>query len=372
MKIGIDCRLWSQSGVGRYIRNLVKQLQNLDQENDYVLFVRSNDYENIKYKILNIKWRVVRVDARWHSFREQWEIPKILNKENLDLVHFPYFNVPIFYNGPFIVTIHDLIINHFPTGRATTLPWPFYQVKRLGYEIILNHTIKNSQKIITVSKATKNEIIDHFGIKPSKIVVTYEGADLNNSNPPASPSQDEQLKTKNYFLYVGNAYPHKNLERLLEVIASIKYQTSDIKLVLVGKQDYFYKRLRRKVGEMGLAKEIIFYGEVNDAELQNLYKNTTALILPSLMEGFGLPALEAMSQGCLVLASDIPVLHEICGEAAIYFNPLDIDEIAEKIKMAITDEELKKNLISIGLEFAEKFSWEKLAKETLKVYNALV
>jgi len=167
-----------------------------------------------------------------------------------------------------------------------------------------------------------------------------------------------------YFLYVGNAYPHKNLEKLLEAISSIKF-------VFVGAEDYFYKRLKEKVKDMGLGNNVIFYGPADRKELVNLYKNAIALVFPSLMEGFGLPAVEAMAQGCLVLVSDIPVFHEVLGEAAIYFNPYDPVDMAEKMSDVLNNPQKYAKFKTLGPELVEGYSWQKMARQTLRVYNVL-
>ncbi|MBI2430669.1 MAG: glycosyltransferase family 4 protein [Candidatus Levybacteria bacterium] len=360
MRIGIDARLWNESGVGRYIRNLVAQLQILDKKNEYILFVLGKDYVGIKGN----NWRLVKANIRWHTIEEQLKFPSILYKEKLDLVHFPYFSVPIFYNKPFVVTIHDLILHHFPTGQASTLPMPFYWAKHLGYKFVISQAAKRAKKIIAVSNAAKDEIVDHLHVDLNKVVVTYEGVDL--------PSSKLQLKTRSYFLYVGNAYPHKNLERLIEAFAGIRNQESGIKLILVGKEDYFYKRLKEKVQKMGLEKKIIFRGEATDEELAGLYKNALALVIPSLMEGFGLPILEAMANKCLVLASDTPAHHEIADDAAIYFNPNNTEDIAEKMKASYNDTHHYSENIEKGFERSKIFSWEKMAKETLKIYESSI
>ncbi|MDO8621222.1 MAG: glycosyltransferase family 1 protein [Candidatus Levybacteria bacterium] len=367
MRIGIDCRLWNESGVGRYTRNLVLNLVKIDRKNTYTLFVLSKDREEILKQVQNDKFQIVKADIRWHTLREQIKFPSILNKENLDLVHFPYFSIPIFYNKPFVITIHDLIINHFPTGKASTLPLPFYGLKILGYKYIIRKAAKNARKIITVSNATKEEIIDHLGVDRDKVVVTYEGVDTRISNFKFKISN---LK-KPYFLSVGNAYPHKNIERLIDAFSGLRQ--NDTKLILVGKENFFYKRLKEKVAKMKLEKNILFFGEATDEELSQLYKNALALVMPSLMEGFGLPALEAMENRCLVLASDIPSLKETCGDAAIYFDPYNIKDIARKMEdvylnnIYYLSEKIKK-----GFARTKLFSWEKMAKETLNVYNEVL
>lgn len=364
MKIGIDCRLWNESGVGRYIRNLVKNLGEIDRKNEYVLFVLTKDLKNIQFQISNFKFQIVTADVRWHSVEEQLMFPSILNKEKLDLVHFPYFSVPLFYTGKFVVTIHDLIITSFDTGQATTLPLPFYKIKRLGYKLVIRKAARRAGKIIAVSNSTKNDIVRFLGIDANKIVVTHEGIDEKISKINGK----WKMINGKYFLYVGNAYPHKNLERLLTALNVLISQYPNIFLVLVGKEDYFYKRLKEKVKEMNLANNVIFYGETTDEELSKLYKNAKVLILPSLMEGFGLPALEAMANKCLVLASDIAAFREVCADAAIYFNPYEINDIAKKMKESLLND-FSKN-IDEGLKRAKMFSWEKMAKETLKIYES--
>lgn len=365
MRIGIDCRLWSETGVGRYIRNLVSNLQEIDKKNEYALFVLSKDEENIKSLIHNSQFMIQPADIKWHTIEEQLKFPAILNKENLDLVHFPYFSVPIFYNRPFVVTIHDLIINHFPTGQASTLPLPIYYLKLLGYKFVMSQAARKASGIIAVSNATKGEIVDHLGVNEEKVAVIYEGVSVSSSK--GSPTKRYTLDAKRYFLYVGNAYPHKNLERLLE---AFKLLNSDISLVLVGKEDYFYKRLREKARRMGLSEKVIFLHNVSDEELLTLYKNALAFVTPSLMEGFGLPALEAMANNCLVLASNIPALREVCGDAAVYFDPYDIKDIAKKMETAcFNDSNHQSRKKEEGLERTKLFSWRKMAEESLAVYE---
>src|SRR6266498_3613752 len=146
MRIGIDARLWNETGVGRYIRNLVWQLQVLDKKNEYVLFVKP-DWKDKKFRddeATHSRWKIVRTDIQWHTLDEQLVFYKVLENELLDLVHFPYFSIPILYNRPFVITIHDLIINHFSTGKASTLPFPIYHIKRLGYQFVLKQAAKKA------------------------------------------------------------------------------------------------------------------------------------------------------------------------------------------------------------------------------------
>ncbi len=296
MKIGIDARLIGETGVGRYIRNLISQLALVDDTNSYIIFLKKDAFES--FILPNSRFQKRLADVPWHSVAEQLVMPWIFFKEHLDLVHIPYFNVPIFYPGKFIVTIHDLTILHFDTGKATTLPYILYKLRRLGYAVALTTAIRRATKIIAVSKATKQEIMDHFHVSPQKITVTYEGVDASLSKN----TKAKRLIKEKYFLYVGNAYPHKNIETLVQAFSHVP---GDSKLIFVGKDDFFYRRLRENPVVIQLGNRIQFRSVVSDSVLRGLYMDAEALIFPSLMEGFGLPAIEALSLGCPVICSDI-------------------------------------------------------------------
>lgn len=372
MRIGIDCRLWGETGVGRYIRNLVSNLAKIDKKNEYVLFVRSQDVKALKLEIGN--WKLEIADFPWHSITEQILFPKLLNKENLDLMHFPYFSVPIFYNRPFIVTIHDLIVSRFNTGRASTLPLPLYFTKRIGYRAVFSNAVYRAKKIIVPSNIVRDDLISEYpNIDISKIEVTHEGGFESNL----------KLKTKNpklvegrYILRVGNFYPHKNVEGLLLAFKGFlydNYENHDVKLVLVGKRDYFFKRIEKQIEKLNIETNVVFFENASDSDLHFLYFNAQATIVPSFSEGFSLTAVEAMSLGCPVIASDIPVHREICGSAAIYCNPNDVNDIKQKINFACSlIEESRNELISQGKVQAKRFSWQKMTKETLMIYNSFL
>lgn len=369
MKIGIDARLINQTGVGRYINNLIDQLQTIDHKNRYVLFVRNEDFDQIKSSIINSKWSIVKTNIKWHSIEEQIKFPEILNKENLDLVHFPYFSVPIFYNRPFVVTIHDLIQLHFSTGRASTLPFPFYRIKHFGYKYVISKAAQKAKKIISVSNSTKDEIIDHLKVPEDKIEVVYEGVEQAFREKRVASSLEITkrygLNANRYFLFVGNVYPHKNVGTLIKAFEKIN--KSDIGLVFVGKEDFFHKRLKQKVISN---KNIQFLDYVSDEKLVWLYQNAIAAVCPALMEGFGLPALEAMANKCLVIASDTPSLREVCKDNAIYFDPKNPEELSLKMQEVLENKTKYKELIEKGFRRSQEFSWRKMSEQTLRIYNS--
>lgn len=364
MKIGIDARFWNESGVGRYIRNLVRELGIIDTKNEYVLFVNSRDKKTIQSQLSGGSFQIVGTDVKWHTLGEQLRFPSLLNSYNLDLVHFPYFSVPFFYNRPFVVTIHDLILHHFATGKATTLPLPVYWAKLQGYKFVLKQAAKRSKKIITVSSATAKEIVDHLGVSDSKIVVTYEGVDISLKN-----SQVKNVKDR-YFLYVGNTYPHKNLEVLIRAFSEIS--DTKVKLILVGREDHFQKKTVNVSTVLYRNPNIIFKTHVDDLELSELYQHALALISPSLMEGFGLPLVEAMRLGCFVVASDIPSSREVCKDAAVYFNPRSVDSLRDILEKVLRNSLDTKTYVKRGKVRSESFSWKKMAEETLDVYTSSV
>lgn len=357
-KIGIDARLWNESGVGRYIRSLVNGIDDRKTEDEYTIFLTKDTYNSINFK--NPKITKKGADIRWHTISEQWKMKKLLEGEKLDLVHFPYFSYPVFYNRPFVITIHDLIIDNFPTGVASSLPYPLYKLKHFGYKNIVKKAVSNSKKIIVPSNATAEDLIAAYKVNKNKIKVIYEGFD-----PLISGSKNaKKLVSKNYILYVGNAYPHKNLQKLFEAFSALR-KMLDIDLVCIGRNDFFYERLKKNK-----TQGIFFLHDVDDSALFDYYTNARLFVMPSLMEGFGLPLLEAMNLSCPVIASDTKALKEIGGDACLYFDPYDSSEIAKAAKKVLVDENEREKLIKNGKIQSKKYSWDKCIDETLRVYES--
>jgi glycosyltransferase involved in cell wall biosynthesis len=285
-----------------------------------------------------------------------------------------------------VVTIHDLILTRFSTVRATTRHHFLYRLKNFAYRLVIFLAIKRAKKIITVSEFTKHDLIEKFKVPAEKIVVTYEGvanlakgrdslfvAKLDNQE-----TLEEHHTAKNFLLYVGNAYPHKNLERLIKVFGKLHVAYPDLRLVLVGKEDYFYKRVQEYARSLNLWQRgnlnspVVFPGYVPDAQLEILYSAARAYVFPSLYEGFGLPPLEAMAHACPVLSSNRASLPEILGAAALYFNPEDEAEMLEKMKLILNDDNLRQSLINLGQSQAKKYNWWECANETQLVYKQVL
>ena len=364
IKIGIDARFFGpkQKGLGRYVQKLIENLEKTDLDNQYFIFLRKDNFLN--YNPKNKNFKKVLADYKWYGFKEQILFPFKIRKYKIDLMHFPHFNVPIFYFNPFIITIHDLILKRFPTRRASTLTPFLYWLKSLAYQIVIFSAIKRAKKIIAVSNYTKNDILKYFKIKSDKIKVVYEGAPQR----PRLEKITSNSVSKKYLLYVGNAYPHKNLERLILAFNKLIKEKKDLHLILVGETDYFYRKIKDKFLN---SKQIIFTDFVSDKELVALYKNASVYVFPSLYEGFGLPPLEAMSCGAPVVCSQASCLPEILEDSAVYFNPKDINDIVEKIKYVLNNKDIQKKLISKGFQQVKKYKWEKMTQETLKIYKSV-
>ena len=366
MRIGIDARFYGTigKGLGRYTQKLIENLEKLDNANEYFVFLRKENFE--EYQPRNEKFHKVLADYQWYTISEQIHMPILLNRYDLDLVHFPHFNIPFLYRKRFIITIHDLILLNFPTIKSTTLNPLWYWIKFLGYKLTIKSAIYRSEKIVTVSEFTKNDILKHYKVPKDKIVVTYEAAE-EILTEDRKESEEKVLKKydiiKPYILYVGNAYPHKNLEAL--VLAYEQISDKNLKLVLVGKEDYFYKKLKKAVKD----NSIIFTDFISDSELDVIYRNSLFYIFPSLYEGFGLPPLEAMKRGIPVAASNIPCLREILGNNVCYFDARNTKNISETIISFSKDKMLQKDLIEKGSEWVKKYSWKKMAEETLTQYQ---
>lgn len=368
MKIGIDARLYSQTGVGRYLQNLLRELPYIDKHNDYYIFLRKEEFDI--FQTANNRWHKVILDIQWHTFKEQFCVPYEMFKYRLDVTHFPYFNVPFFYPGKYLLTLHDLIIDHFDTGRASTLPPFYFKFKRFVYKYNLRRSIDKASYITVISKTTKNEVIDHYGVSTDKVSITYDALDSTFLQRKNTQKKENYYNFK-YILYVGNAYPHKNLELLVKSFQLIR-KKHRVKLVLAGNDQYFFPRLKKLVDNLDLSDDIVFFGLANDENLINLYSFAECLVFPSLMEGFGLPNFEALACNCLPVVSDIEVFRELWGDYLTYFDPNNYQDMSEKIievlELKATDYSGK---IDTARKILDRFSWRKTAQITLNLYESI-
>jgi glycosyltransferase involved in cell wall biosynthesis len=361
MKIGIDARMFGpkQGGLGRYIEQLIINLEKIDRANEYVIFLRKNNWA--EYSPAAPNFIKVLADIPWYGWAEQVKMPGIIKHEKIELMHFPHWNVPFFFNAPYIVTIHDLLLLHYPTRKASTLGTVAYWFKNLAYKIVLRHAVQKARAIITPSEFTKKDVMSTFNQPAEKIVTTH----LAPYNNDAAKDGRASAIPEPYVLYVGVAYPHKNLDRLLLAwnIFTEKYGNK-YRLILSGKHNYFYKKLM----ESAKSDSIIFTDFLSDADLSVVYDHASLFIFPSLYEGFGMPPLEAMAHGVPVISSRSTCLREILGDAAYYFDPEQPAEIAGAIQTVLTDQNIRNNLLEKAKNVLARYSWEETARQTLNIY----
>lgn len=369
MKILIDGRFIKQTGIGRYIEKTLEQILLLDTKNEYVLLIREKDKDVIPLKAKNLS--LLMVDMDWYNMSEQVRLAKIISDQKPDLVHFTNFNFPLRYRGKFVITIHDLTLLHFRNIRKFGLSKVLYGLKEKAMNLAIKQGVRRAKMILVDSEYVKEDIVKTYKIRRNKITVAHLAGDAAYKR--AKIDLEKFGITKPFLFYTGNAYPHKNLERLILAFGKLttKYLL-DYQLVIGGKKDDFHQGLEEDVKAAGLSDRVIFTGFVTDSELAGLYKSASLYILPSLSEGFGLPGLEAMSYGLPVVSSNATCLPEVLGDAAIYFNPKSVTDMAHVMSKVLADKDLQAKLIKKGYAQLKKYSWKKTANKTLGVYEQIL
>jgi glycosyltransferase involved in cell wall biosynthesis len=370
MKIGIDARMYGVSftGIGRYTSELIKNLAQLDDKHEFVVFMRKEAYNS--FTPPNERFKKILADYPHYSFSEQFGFLSALNKEKLDLMHFTHFNAPIFYKRPFIVTIHDLTLSFFPGKKMTS------QIERLAYYVVIRNVTKKAKKIIAVSNNTKKDLIEAFKIPEDKIEVIYNGVSpkFGDTEPTLRPDMMKKLGLqKPYFLYTGVWRDHKNIVGMIKAFNEFNKEVGNqYNLVITGPYNATYHEIPDTVRELGIENEVHLVGLVSDPDLFALYKYAIAYVFPSFYEGFGLPPLEAMQCGTPVIASRTSATPEICGQGnALFFDPYDLKDMKLAMRLVATDPPIRQHLVDNGFERVKDFSWEKMTRSVLNLYNSL-
>lgn len=364
MHIGFDGRMITWSGIGTYSRNLLEALACIDSDNQYTIFCYEDDRKLLP-QASNFNKRIVSQPVFSLYSQQKWK--KEIMETGIDIFHSPHFILPLSVSCRTIVTIHDLI----PLVIPQVMP---SMVNRQFYRIANKRGLKKAVRIIAVSNATKKDIIRLFNVPANKIKVVYEAASKEFSET-AEPSHAEPAFKKNditlpFVLAIGNPKSHKNWERLIKSFALITNKIPVHKLVLVGpaKPLSATARLHNLIDEYNLGGKVIFVDYVESKYLPAFYNAADVFVFPSLYEGFGLPVVEAMACGTPVITSNVSSLPEVAGEAGLLVDPFNIEELSEAILKVVTDNRLKRSLAKKGIEQVLRFSWEKTAKETLKIY----
>lgn len=375
MRIGFDLRpfLREETGVGVYFKNLLFELARIDADNEYVLFSSSwkdrfpaakiPPFKNRRFR--DLRWPVKGVNFAWYRLGR----PRLdtISGTRLDLTHSP---TPLILptTGKKIVTVCDLFFMDFP-GRADKEARRYF-LKRT------ESSLRKADGIVTISEYTKKALIDRFGIGDERIKVTYLG--LNDIfKEPAGAGAVDTIRRKfdlpeGFLLFVGASEPRKNLPRLIDALAVVHERFGKIPLVVVGRAGADQATLLDRIRSRGMERWIRLLGYLPDPDIRDLYHAASALVFPSYCEGFGLPLLEAMACGLPVAASGVSALPEIGGEAAVYFDPENVEDMAAKIILILGDARLRASLQAKGRERAKAFTWQKTARETLSFYRQIL
>ena len=337
------------SGIGKVIENIVSRMIERKPDWQFILLGKKEDFDKFSFtKQSNVE--LIFCDAPIYSIREQFEVPWKLPK-NLDVLWCPHYNVPVFYHGRMVVTIHDLAHLALPEINKGFL-------KQAYAKIMFRMATKKADQIACVSKFTISELKKYVpSVDEKKIHLVYNGVD----EKWFSVKKGEPVHDKPYFIYVGNVKPHKNLRRLIE---AYKLASPQLKqdLILVGKKEGFING-ENSISELikGFEDRIIFTGYVSDEKLMQYVAQADAMVFPSLYEGFGLPPLEAMAAGTPVIASRASCIPEICTKYVTYFDPFSINDIQEKIA-SYTEINIHDNII-----WAKHYSWDKSTSRMINI-----
>ncbi len=366
MRVAIDARKLHDFGIGTYIRNLLRHLSRIDELNEYVLLCHEPDLGVAEQ--LGPNFRTVLEPSPNYSLREQFHVPWVLHREKPDVFHAPHYVLPPAVACRSVVTIHDCIHLMFPQYLPNRAAYAYAKAS-------MWNAAKRSHRILTVSEASKRDILHFFNVPPEKIVVVYNAIDERFWNAPREEDvarvRERYQLDHGFVLYVGNIKPHKNLVRLIEAFDELRKHGGfdELKLLIIGDEISRLPALRRAVHSHKLHKHVRFLGYLPDDTLAILYRLAAVFVFPSLYEGFGLPPLEAMASGTPVVTSNVSSLPEVAGDAAVLVDPYDVGSIVQGVQRVLTDPALAQQLRMKGLVRAREFSWERSVARTCELYK---
>jgi glycosyltransferase involved in cell wall biosynthesis len=363
--VAIDARLLASSGIGTYLTNLLENLAAI--ENEFVFEVIC-PRQKLLVRLPPDRFRYVPGKSPIYSVREQWEIARLAS--HAQVLHSPHYNAPLFYQGNLVVTIHDLIHVTDPTFKGTL-------AARLYARPMFNLVARRADCLIADSEFTKTQIVEHLPISPSKVVVVYLGVSDHfcpHDRGQALPRVSSLLGLKRpYILFVGNLKPHKNVKTLLHAFSQMcAHSDFDHQLVILGDDRKWKVDLVSECEKSGINDRVLFAPHVRYEDLPWVYGAAEILVMPSFIEGFGLPVLEAMACGTPVVCSRAASLPEVAGDAAEYFEPTSVEGLAAGMERVLGSAERQAELRHRGLERVKLFSWDECARRHCEVYRSVL
>lgn len=348
-------------GIGRYVSGLAHGLARLAGESG-VNLLRGADMPGADLPNLPS----IACAASPFSIRQQWMVPALLRRDRADVYHSPFYLMPYWPGVPTVLTCHDLI--------PLVFPGYFSAAQRLIYRLTNRLALSAARVVLSDSHSTKADLIRRFDVEPDRILVAAPAAGERFCPQPPEVIASTQARyalPERYALYLGINKPHKNLVRLVKAWQKLinEVKPRGLKLVIAGRWDERYPEAKRIVEATALQGEVVFAGPIHDAGLPAIYSGATLFVYPSLYEGFGLPVLEAMACGAPVACSSTSSLPEVAGDAALYFDPDDVDSIASTVRRAIADPDLRADLQRRGRARASQFTWERTARQTMAAYR---
>lgn len=361
MRIGIDARMIHNTGIGRYLRNLLQHLARLDQHNEYLLFLNKGETQSLVQE--NFTEIPLNIPTPLYSLREQSWLPLAIRRWQPDVMHYPNFNLPVCSRSPYVVTIHDLIYFLYPEQCPSRLAHSYARW-------MLAHSAKHANLVLTDSEHSKQDLQHYFRLPAEKIRVIFPAADERAFPGEPNPAVLAQYEiVQPYILYVGKHHAYKNVMTLMQAYMAERDIYHNFQLVIAGKRDVRQKALYNAAAQFDSGKRILFTDFVPDDDLFDLYRGARLFVFPSRYEGFGLPPLEAMACGVPVICSNAASLPEVVGDEAIQVEPDDVSALADAMRSVLADENLWQALKNKGLARAQQFSWEISARQLLKVYQ---
>ncbi|MEU8075756.1 glycosyltransferase family 1 protein [Catellatospora citrea] len=367
MRIVIDGRMLSWTGIGRYTLALLEGLEALDRENEYLVLVRRNDW--LRWTPSAGNFARIECDIAPYSFAEQARLPRLLDRIAPDLVHFVTPNAAALYSGRKVVTVADLTLLDFDTSRGSLGRRLATKLKRFPFRVIFRRQVTTATHVVTLTEYVRRQLIARFRIDGAKVSAAWLAADSAHLTAAEEEPVGGLEGSGPFILYVGNYYAYKNVRVLIEALALLARAGQDVKLVLAGEPSEFKDALLSLTERLRVSDRVVMPGFVTDGQLKWLYRNAAVYVNPSLSEGFGLQGLEAMTQGLPVLSSTASCLPEVYGDAAVYFDPHDAGELAQGIADLLEQPGRSIELSAKARERLAMFSWQKTAQLTHQVYK---